>query len=124
MKRLSIVIIVIFLNLSGYSQPIFDAIQNNDIQQIEKLSKKKKLLDTISIKYGTPLMAAVSLGNNEIVKLLILNGVEINEEVSIWFFHDYKRCNASRRGKSQRRGYSSAIDIAVEKGNYEILNRK
>lgn len=53
--------------------PLYQAIENNDIEKIEKLVKEGEALHT-----SKPLILAIQKNNFDIVKLLVENGVDIN----------------------------------------------
>ena len=84
MKKVkSIMVITLLLLCTGISrgQEIFDAVRNNDLTKVKELIEKDKTVIGIKDKSGnTPLHNASVSGYVPIVKLLLVNGADINAE--------------------------------------------
>jgi ankyrin repeat protein len=64
--------------LSDRSQDLFTAIQNSDIERVQQLVVEGVALDQVDEHGTTPLTLASSIGNAEIIELLIAAGAPVN----------------------------------------------
>ncbi len=120
MNRLLITFQLVVSCLFANSQPIFEAIKNKNIQEVQKLAKRKKNLVAINPEYGTPLMTDTYFSDTSVVKLFIEKKVDVNQTLSKWWRLGYKHKDAPRRTKHHKLGNVTALDIAVKKNNATI----
>ncbi|MFC2118799.1 ankyrin repeat domain-containing protein [Bacteroidota bacterium] len=84
MKKLSITLFVLLLAIiSGRSQNIFEAIEQNDYNLVEKkILEDKSLINSRAGNSYTPLHYAANKNRPEILELLIKNGADIHAKTS------------------------------------------
>ena len=76
-KRIFIISLVLVVTITN-AQSIFDAIQANDLDKVKKLIEYDKTIAKLKSGYGdTPLHIAALVDNNEIAKLLIEHGANL-----------------------------------------------
>ncbi len=114
------IVLLTFISIPSFSQTIFKAIELNDIKTIKKLSRKKEILDTVSKKYGTPLIASILFNKTKAAKILLKKGADINQ-VICKVFNEYLRDRKSywkhRISDSERK---TALSIAIKEKNIEM----
>lgn len=65
------------VNAVGYSRPLANAIENEDIAMMKELIRAKANLNSLIGEKNTPLMLAIDINNLEIVKELIKSGASV-----------------------------------------------
>lgn len=78
MKKLTVFTVCFLFTFNLFSQSIFEAIENKDYANVEKLSQKKSRIDKTSDKGITPLWKATLLKDTISMIILLRNGADPN----------------------------------------------
>src|SRR5688572_3433355 len=81
MKKVVTLFILIIIYNNGYSQKLFDAVENNDLGKVTLLIEKGA---NVNMKRGNgynPLFSACAKGHREIVELLVSKGANVNAQL-------------------------------------------